>query len=44
MRFLVIGAGAIGGSTAAFMTKAGHDVTVLCRREEVAAELLFDRR
>lgn len=39
MRFLVIGAGAIGGSTAAFMTKAGHDVTVLCRREEVAAEL-----
>ena len=36
MRFLVIGAGAIGGSTAAFMTKAGFDVTVLCRREEVA--------
>lgn len=39
MRFLVIGAGAIGGSTAAFMTKAGYDVTVLCRREELAETL-----
>ena len=39
MRILVIGAGAIGGSTAAFMTKAGFDVTVLCRREEVARTL-----
>ena len=39
MRILVIGAGAIGGSTAAFMTKAGCDVTVLCRREELAKTL-----
>ena len=36
MRFLVIGAGAIGGTTAAYMTLAGHDVTVLCRRQELA--------
>ncbi len=36
MRFLVIGAGAIGGTTAAFMTAAGYDVTVLCRHEEQA--------
>ena len=39
MRILVIGAGAIGGSTAAFMTKAGEDVTVLCRSEKTANEL-----
>jgi len=39
MRILVIGAGAIGGSTAAFMTKAGEDVTVLCRSEKTAKEL-----
>lgn len=39
MRILVIGAGAIGGTTAAFMAKAGWDVTVLCRREELAQTL-----
>jgi len=39
MRILVIGAGAIGGSTAAFMTKAGEDVTVLCRSEKTAKAL-----
>lgn len=39
MRFLVIGAGAIGGTTAAYMTKAGHDVTVVCRGEETAEKL-----
>ncbi len=39
MRILVIGAGAIGGSTAAFMTMAGEDVTVLCRSERTAKEL-----
>ena len=39
MRFLVIGAGAIGGTTAAFMTMAGYDVTVLCRREALARTL-----
>ena len=39
MRFLVIGAGAIGGSTAAFMTKAGYDVSVLCRSEATAKTL-----
>lgn len=39
MRFLIIGAGAIGGSTAAFMTMAGHDVSVLCRRKELADHL-----
>ena len=39
MRILVIGAGAIGGSTAAFMTKAGEDVTVLCRSESTCNAL-----
>lgn len=39
MRILVIGAGAIGGSTAAFMTRAGEDVTVLCRSEKTANAL-----
>ena len=39
MKFLILGAGAIGGTTAAYMTNAGHDVTVLCRSEETAAAL-----
>ena len=39
MRFLILGAGAIGGSTAAFMTKAGLDVSVLCRSEKTAKTL-----
>jgi len=39
MKILVIGAGAIGGSTAAMMTKAGYDVTVLCRSEATAERL-----
>jgi len=39
MKILVIGAGAIGGSTAAMMTKAGFDVTVSCRSEESALRL-----
>lgn len=39
MKFLVLGAGAIGGTTAAYMTRAGHDVTVLCRSEGTAAAL-----
>lgn len=39
MKILVIGAGAIGGSTAAMMTKAGYDVTVLCRSESTAERL-----
>ncbi len=39
MKILVIGAGAIGGSTAAMMTKAGFDVTVVCRRAEIAHAL-----
>ncbi len=39
MRIAVIGAGAIGGTAAAFMTLGGEDVTVVCRREEVARTL-----
>ena len=36
MRIAVIGAGAIGGTAAAFMTLGGVDVTVVCRQEAVA--------
>lgn len=32
----VIGAGAIGGITAAFLTLAGHDVQIVCKYEEKA--------
>ena len=35
-RIVVIGAGAIGGVTAAFMRQAGHDVTLVCKHREVA--------
>lgn len=36
MKILMIGAGAIGGVTAAYMTLAGLDVTLLCHRESQA--------
>lgn len=36
MKILVIGAGAIGGVTAAFMAKSGIDVTLVCKRRSVA--------
>lgn len=39
MKIAVIGAGAIGGTAAAFMTLGGVDVTVVCRSEETAAQL-----
>ena len=39
MRYIVLGAGAIGGVTAAFMTKGGCDVTVVCRNEKTAKAL-----
>ena len=32
----VIGAGAIGGITAAFLAKAGHDVQIVCKYEDKA--------
>ena len=35
-RIAVIGAGAIGGVTAAWMAKAGEDVTLVCKHEEIA--------
>ena len=36
-RIVVVGAGAIGGITAALMRKAGEDVTLVCKHPEVAA-------
>ncbi len=41
-RIALIGPGSIGGATAAFLTRAGCDVEVVCRTPEVAA-LLADR-
>lgn len=39
MRIVIIGAGAIGGITAAYLAKAGLDVALVCRREEAAAAI-----
>ncbi|HWR23122.1 MAG TPA: 2-dehydropantoate 2-reductase [Feifaniaceae bacterium] len=36
MRIVIIGAGAIGAVTAAYMAMAGEDVTLVCRREAAA--------
>ena len=36
LRIAVIGAGAIGGVTAALMKRAGHDVTLVCKHQEIA--------
>ncbi len=36
MRIVIIGAGAIGAVTAAYMAMAGMDVTLVCRRETAA--------
>jgi len=36
MRILILGAGAIGGVTAAFLAQNHHDVTLLCNRERAA--------
>ena len=38
-KILVVGAGAVGGITAAFLVHAGYDVEVLCRSQELAALL-----
>jgi 2-dehydropantoate 2-reductase len=37
LKFLVLGAGAIGGITAALLRKKGYDVEILCRDEEYAS-------
>lgn len=39
MKILIVGSGAIGGVTALYLTLAGGDVTLLCRREETAAQI-----
>ena len=39
MRILVVGAGAIGGVTAARMMLGGYDVTLMCNREETAEKI-----
>lgn len=39
MRIAVIGAGAIGGVTAAYLTMGGYDVTLVCHRRETAEKV-----
>lgn len=39
MKIVVIGAGAIGGVTAVFMAMNGIDVTLVCKRQNVAAAI-----
>ncbi|HET9763859.1 MAG TPA: FAD-dependent oxidoreductase, partial [Casimicrobiaceae bacterium] len=41
MRILVLGAGVIGTTTAWYLRAAGHDVTVLERREGAGLETSF---
>ena len=36
IRIVVVGAGAIGGATAALMKEAGNDVTLVCKHQEIA--------
>lgn len=38
LKFLVLGAGAIGGITAALMRKNGYDVEILCKDKEYASQ------
>ena len=38
MRIAVIGAGAIGGITAAFMAQAGQDITLVCKHPAIAEQ------
>jgi 2-dehydropantoate 2-reductase len=38
-RFAVIGAGAIGGAVAAFLARAGYDVTLACKNPETAKHI-----
>jgi 2-dehydropantoate 2-reductase len=39
LSFLVVGAGAIGGITAAMMRKAGYNVEIVCKYEDYATEI-----
>lgn len=41
MRIIVLGAGVVGVTTAYFLARAGHQVTVVERRAEVASETSF---
>lgn len=36
LRIVVVGAGAIGGITAALMKEGGNDVTIVCKHQEIA--------
>jgi 2-dehydropantoate 2-reductase len=38
-KIAVIGAGAIGGITAAFMKKAGRELELVCKRRELADKI-----
>jgi len=40
-KIAVVGAGAIGGITAGFISKAGHDVTLVCKYPELADKVAF---
>ena len=42
MRILIVGAGAIGGVTAAYMTLGGCDTTLMCSRESAAEKIRTD--
>ena len=37
LRIVVVGAGAIGGITAAFIKKGGYDVTLVCKHDDITA-------
>ncbi|MEX1376747.1 MAG: 2-dehydropantoate 2-reductase [Eubacteriales bacterium] len=39
LKIAVIGAGAIGGTTAALMTKAGYDVEMVCKHQSIAEKV-----
>ena len=36
LRVVVVGAGAIGGITAALLVKGGYDVMLVCKHQEIA--------
>ena len=36
MRIVIVGAGAIGGITAALLKRGGHDVTLVCKHQDIA--------
>ncbi len=39
LKIAVIGAGAIGGTTAAFIAQAGYDVEMVCKYDSIAEKI-----